>query len=166
MYICYSQSLRILASFCSWAGWFDSYLVENLRRHIFAWHGSYSWWRFSLLWVTKYGGVYCFQVVRHAVSQWLPPILFFVSIQYLEKELMDFDQILHMHWYWQDLGWDYYASICNRAMAFDVSWLTFPLWQYLENELDGIWPNFAYALILTRSRLGLLHINFCKFVTE
>ena len=28
------------------------------------------------------------------------------------------------------------------------------------DEIDGIWPNFAYALILTRSRLGLLHISF------
>ena len=40
MYTCYIQSLRILASFCSWAGWFESYLVKNLRRHIFAWWGS------------------------------------------------------------------------------------------------------------------------------
>ena len=32
--------------------------------------------------------------------------------------------------------------------------------------MDGIWPNFAYALILTRSRLGLLSVNFRKFVRE
>ena len=32
--------------------------------------------------------------------------------------------------------------------------------------IDGIWPNFAYALILTRSRLGLLSIDFRKFITE
>ena len=40
MYTCYIQSFKILASFCSWAGWFESYLVENLRRHVFAWYGS------------------------------------------------------------------------------------------------------------------------------
>ena len=28
MYTCYIQCLRILASFCSWAGWFESYLVK------------------------------------------------------------------------------------------------------------------------------------------
>ena len=29
MYICYIQSFKILASFCSWAGWFESYLAET-----------------------------------------------------------------------------------------------------------------------------------------
>ena len=29
-----------LASFCIWAAWFESYLVANLRRHIFPWCGS------------------------------------------------------------------------------------------------------------------------------
>ena len=41
MHTCYIQSLWILTSRCSWAGWFESYLVKNLRRHIFAWCGSY-----------------------------------------------------------------------------------------------------------------------------
>ena len=40
MYTCYIQKLRILASFCSWAGWFEYYLVKNLQRHILAWCGS------------------------------------------------------------------------------------------------------------------------------
>ena len=40
MYTCYIQSCKILASFCSWAGWFESYLVENPHRHIFVWCGS------------------------------------------------------------------------------------------------------------------------------
>ena len=40
MYTCYTQSFKILASFCSLAGWFESYLFENPRRHIFAWRGS------------------------------------------------------------------------------------------------------------------------------
>ena len=37
------------------------------------------------------------------------------------------------------------------------------------DQIDGIWPNFAYMhqLILTRSRLGLLGISFfCRFITE
>ena len=40
MYICYYLKFKILASFCSWAGWFESYLVEYLRRHVFVWRGS------------------------------------------------------------------------------------------------------------------------------
>ena len=47
MYTCYTQSFKSLASFCSWAGWFESYLVENPRRHIFAWCGSMYWWLFT-----------------------------------------------------------------------------------------------------------------------
>ena len=41
----------------------------------------------------------------------------FVSAQYLENELMDFDNTLHLHWYWswQDLGWDCYASISANS---------------------------------------------------
>ena len=47
----------------------------------------------------------------------------FVSGQYLENKLMEFDQILHMPLYWEDLGWDYYKSlfsqICNRDITLD-----------------------------------------------
>ena len=32
--------------------------------------------------------------------------------------------------------------------------------------MDKISPNFECALIVTRSRLGLLPVIFCKFVTE
>ena len=32
--------------------------------------------------------------------------------------------------------------------------------------MDRILPNFVYALISTRSRLGLLHVIFFNFVTE
>ena len=35
----------------------------------------------------------------------------FVSGQYLEKKLMEFDQILHMHLYWEGLGWHCYSSV-------------------------------------------------------
>ena len=41
MYTCYIQSFKILASFCSSAGWFESYPFENPWRHIFTWCDSY-----------------------------------------------------------------------------------------------------------------------------
>ena len=40
MYICYIQSFNILASFWSWAGWFESYQFQNRWRHVVAWCGS------------------------------------------------------------------------------------------------------------------------------
>ena len=43
--ICYIQNVKILASFCGWAGWLESDLVDNPRRHIFAWCGSYEKWK-------------------------------------------------------------------------------------------------------------------------
>ena len=39
---------------------------------------------------------------------------------------------------------------------FTISW----------ERIDGFQPNFAYILVLTRSRLVLLHVNFCKFIKE
>ena len=41
VYLLYPK-VKIIASFCSWAGCFFSYLVENPRRHVFAWCDSFS----------------------------------------------------------------------------------------------------------------------------
>ena len=41
MYILAISSFKILTSFCNWAGWFESYLVENPRKHVFACCGSF-----------------------------------------------------------------------------------------------------------------------------
>ena len=81
---------------------------------------------------------------------------------------MEFGQVLHMHWYWQHLGWDCYTSISQiyyRFMALDWG-QNFVSAQFLGEQTDRIWPNFAYAyaLILTICRLGLLHIYFHKFI--
>ena len=38
--------------------------------------------------------------------------------------------------------------------------------QYLANYMTYFSPNFIYAIILTRSSLGLLHVIFRKFVLE
>ena len=42
MYTCSNRSFKILASFCSWAGWFESYLIKNPWRHVFLWCGLFS----------------------------------------------------------------------------------------------------------------------------
>ena len=61
----------------------------------------------------------------------------FVSAQYLENKVLDFDQILHMLWYWQDLGCDYYTSISanlQQIMALDCCQNLVSA-QYLEYKL-------------------------------
>ena len=40
-----------------------------------------------------------------------------VSAQYLENKWVEFDQILHVHWGWQYLGWDYYISIWCKFLT-------------------------------------------------
>ena len=37
MYTCYIQSFKILVGFCCWTGCFESYLVKNAWKHVFAW---------------------------------------------------------------------------------------------------------------------------------
>ena len=54
--------LKILACFCSWAGWFESYQVENPLRHVFPCCGSYG------LWLTN-------GTVQHSAISWLIRIL-------------------------------------------------------------------------------------------
>ena len=39
-YTCYIQHFKTLASFCTRATLFESYLVANLLRQVFSWHGS------------------------------------------------------------------------------------------------------------------------------
>ena len=53
--------------------------------------------------------------------------------------------------------------MCSRVMPLIFQNLV-PL-NILE-QMDRISPNFVYAFILTRSRLGLLHVIFCFFVGE
>ena len=95
-------------------------------------------------------------------------IIFFVSAQYLQNSFIEFIQILYVHWYWHDLAWDCYTSFfpslyqsysplftpkfCFRSISWEL--------------LDIFLPNFIYALILTRSSLGLLHVIFWKLVPD
>ena len=53
-------------------------------------------------------------------------------------------------------------------MALDSPWLKskFYFSSISWEQIDGFWPNFAYALILARSRFELLHVRFHKFETE
>ena len=97
----------------------------------------------------------------------------FVSAQYLENELMKFDQIMHMHWYWQDLGWDCYTSIfIKQSQSYGPWWsmmmiffrILFPL-----NILSTKWWNLTKVCIcidIDKIRLGLLHVSFHQIVIE
>ena len=56
-------------------------------------------------------------------------------------------------------------QICNRVMALDIC-QNFVSAQYFLEQIEWISPNFVYAYILTRYRLGLLPVIFRKFVAE
>ena len=102
-------------------------------------------------------GVYWIWVVRHN----------FVSTQYFENKLLEFHQILYMHSYMDKIfvGLVTHNSShnCTRVMALYLR-QNFVYAQYLENK--QISPNFIYAIISTRSMLGLLHIIFRTIVPE
>ena len=60
----------------------------------------------------------------------------FVFAQYIEKKLNEFDQILRMHWYVQDLGWDCYESI------FAILYQSYGPWFMLEFRFRSVyWEN-------------------------
>ena len=92
----------------------------------------------------------------------------FVSAQYLEKKWMEFDRILLMHWYWQHVAWDCQAPIFVNSLQSYGPWMMseFRFCSISWVCINGFWPNFADALILTTSSLGLLSIHFRQFVTE
>ena len=92
----------------------------------------------------------------------------FVNAQYLVDQLMDYDKILKMHWYWQNVHKD------NYKLFFIIFQLSFSPWLMSEFRLCsiswelicGFWSKFVYALILTRCRFGWLNNIFCSFSTE
>ena len=88
----------------------------------------------------------------------------FISAQYLENNLMELDQILHVYWRWLDLGWDCYTSIfANLQHDYGPSLLSKFCFRLKSCEqIDGIWSNFAYVLTLTRSRLDCLASIFAN----
>ena len=77
-----------------------------------------------------------------------------------------FHRILYMHLYWQDLAWDCFTSFFpNLYQSYG------PLFKpkvcfcsIFWEQMDRISPNFKYALILTTSILGSVHVIFWYFL--
>ena len=92
----------------------------------------------------------------------------FISAQYIENKLTEFHQILYMHSYWQSLSCDCYTSFFAHLYQSYGPWFRskFPFHSISWKRIDRISQNFIYALILTRSSLGLLNIIFRTFVPE
>ena len=97
----------------------------------------------------------------------------FASAHYLENKLIELHQILYMHPYWQALHWDCYifCTFIPELWPMIYAKITFGLiilrtdWQNF-TKFYIFSPNFIYALILTRSSLGLWHIFFSSPVTK
>ena len=73
-----------------------------------------------------------------------------------------------MYLYWHDLGWDCYLSFFAHQYQSYGPWFMpkFCFRSISWERIDRISQNFIYALILTRSRFGLLSVIFGTFVPE
>ena len=73
-----------------------------------------------------------------------------------------------MHLDWQYLAWDCYTSFCAHMYQSYGPWFMpkFRIRSIFWEQIDGFSLNFIYALILTRSSLGLLQVIFRTFVLE
>ena len=69
MYTCYIPSFKILASLCSLAGWFESYLVANSRRLVFVRCGSFTDMWPLLIWATSWENLYMPQANNKGADQ-------------------------------------------------------------------------------------------------
>ena len=76
--------------------------------------------------------------------------------------------MFYVHWYWQDLGWDCTCHCAHLYQSYDP-WISPEFLRFRSiswEQIDRFSPNFISAFILTRSRLGLLHLIFHIFVPE
>ena len=85
-------------------------------------------------------GLYWIWVVRHSVCHSV--LHNFVSAQYLENKMIEFHQILYMHWYWQNLGWDCYLSIFAHLYQSYDPWFM-PKFYFRSISWEHYWQNFT-----------------------
>ena len=86
----------------------------------------------------------------------------FVYAQYLVDQLMDFDNILLMHWYWQNVGKDNDKLFFVIFQLSNGPWLMSEFYFHLISweRFNGFWWNFVYAV------LWPTHEIFPNFSTE
>ena len=79
---------------------------------------------------------------------------------------MEIDHILHRHWPWPGLDWDYYPSIfANLLHGKGPCCQNFVSAQYLVIELIDL-TKFSICIDVDRTGFGLLCVNFSKFTTQ
>ena len=86
----------------------------------------------------------------------------FVYAPYFVDQLMDFDNFLLMHWYWQNVRKDSYKLFFITFQLSYGPWLMSEFCFHLISweQIDGFWWNFVYAV------LWLTHEIFPNFSTE
>ena len=109
-------------------------------------------------------------IFRSSIPELWPLIYARISLphKYLEIEMTEFHQILHMPWYWQDLGWDCYKSFFTHLFQSYGPWFI-PEFRFRSiswGQTDRFSLNSINALLLTISRLGLYNVIFSRFETE
>ena len=81
------------------------------------------------------------------------------------KELMNFDQISHIEWYWQYFTWDYVSAFSFNFYQGYCPWLPsgngFPSISCERNH--RFWSDFTYRIILTLPCLPFPSIFFKSY---
>ena len=111
--------------------------------------------------------IYCFLVVRHSVIPRFRRSKF-ITAQYLKNELMELDQILHMHRCWPELHWDCYSFffffffffVC---LFFFVFFCFFFFWKFTIRLWPLVTVKISFPLNILWTNWWNL-IKFCKYL--
>ena len=122
--ICYIQSFKIPASFCSWSGWFESYLVENLRRQVFTWCGSCG------------SGPNYVEVSRNSIKG-IYDVGHFDSVNWCC--LWRFKACGHWYWLWYGYQPTYW-TFCQWG---NLQGLSTEIWPYYTGHIVTYWDNIT-----------------------
>ena len=78
--------------------------------------------------------------------------------------------MIRIHWLvyavWRWAYTVFMLSVISSLRDSVIPWFRLRFRSISWEQIDGIWPNFVHVLILTISRLGLLCVNFRKFIIE
>ena len=104
---------------------YGSFFMLKFRFHSMFWELTDGFWPFFFFTCIDTNKIF----VRIATHKFSPisnifmdlRILFFA--QYVEKELLDLDQILHAFWYWHDLGCDHDMPLLVNLLQSYGPWM-------------------------------------------
>ena len=175
MYACYIQSVKILASFYSWAGWFECYLVENPQSHVFAWCGSsdhgtakvsvpgHPMSQLMRLWYLS-SSVNSFFKRAYAAIQWVRCLNFGRTLRLLPYFMYANSEGSGETARMRRLTWAFAGRLCDKYQNF-MSWLLF-LWTLIGQVKAGRGYRWALFLFICLSHLSFSCVCYFFFLSH